>query len=331
MNRRLLLAGGAAVAVTSITAALLLGPGDPTPAGGPAGLMFPGLATRLNDAQELRIRSHDGQLVISRTPTGWVLPERDNFPIREARMRELLTGFTELRLVEPRATDAEGWARLGVNDPDTAGSTALLIRLTDTQGRVIMEVLTGRRRVRTQGNVPETVFVRRPNENQAWLAEGRVAADADPAGWMDRDVSNIPPDRIQRVTVRRAGEAPIVVARAAPGQPLLVTSPPDPPQMDNVALEDIARAFENLTLMDALPADRVPGNALGEARFELDQGLSITVWSSRQEQFLWVRMQAEGGAEAAALNARWRPWAYQVGVWKERAFLPRLEELTGAR
>lgn len=331
MNRRLLLAGGAAAGVTSITAALLLGPGDPPAGAGPAGLMFPGLAARLADAQELRIRSHDGLLAISRTPAGWVLSERDDFPIRDSRLRELLTGFTELRLVEPRATDPEGWARLGVDDPETAGSTALLVRLTDSQGRVIVEAIIGRRRVRTQGNVPETVFVRRPGENQAWLAEGRIAMDADPAAWMDRDILHLPAERVQRVLVRRAGEAPIRLGRAAPGQPLLVTDPPDPPQVDNVALEDVGRAFEHLTLMDAVPADRAPGSAMGEARFELDRGLVLTVWSNHMEQFLWVRMQAEGGAEAAALNARIRPWAYQLGVWKERAFLPRLEELTGAR
>jgi hypothetical protein len=331
MNRRLLLAGGAAAGITSITAALLLGPDEPPAGAGPAGLMFPGLAARLADAHELRVRSHDGQLLLRRTPGGWVLPERDGFPVRESRLRELLTGFTELRLVEPRATDAEGWARLGVDDPETPGSTALLLRLTDSQGRVIMEAITGRRRVRTQGNVPETVFVRRPNESQAWLAEGRVGADADPSGWMDRDIVHLPAERIQRVMVRRAGEAPLGLGRAAPGQPLLVTLPPDPPQMDNVALEDVARAFEHLTLMDAVSADRVPGVALGEARFELDRGLNITVWANRMEQFLWVRMQAEGGTEALALSARWRPWAYQVGVWKERAFAPRLEELTGAR
>ncbi|MFC7538407.1 hypothetical protein ACFQU2_01665 [Siccirubricoccus deserti] len=27
------------------------------------------------------------------------------------------------------------------------------------------------------------------------------------------------------------------------------------------------------------------------------------------------------------MNTRWRGWAYQVGDWKEKAFLPRLAEL----
>ena len=35
----------------------------------------------------------------------------------------------------------------------------------------------------------------------------------------------------------------------------------------------------------------------------------------------------ERAEEAARLNARWRGWAYQVGQWKEKAFLPRLSDL----
>ena len=33
------------------------------------------------------------------------------------------------------------------------------------------------------------------------------------------------------------------------------------------------------------------------------------------------------GDEAASFNARWDGWAYQVGVWKEKAFAPKLEDL----
>jgi hypothetical protein len=27
------------------------------------------------------------------------------------------------------------------------------------------------------------------------------------------------------------------------------------------------------------------------------------------------------------LNARWRGWVYQIGQWKEKAMIPRLEDL----
>jgi len=339
MRRRglaaLAVAGGA-----SIGAALVLAPQPAPPTGTGGTLAFPGLAGHLAQAASLEIRRNEGTLVIRRAGDRWILPERNDYPIRDSRLRELLTGLTELRLTESRGGSPENFARLGVDDPATPGSTASQLRLLDAEGRVLLDVTLGRRRMRTQGNVPETVYLRRGAEPEAWLAEGRIPIEADAASWMDRDVANFPAERVRRVVVSRAGAPPLTLTRN--GATLALTDPPDPPQIDRTALDDVARAFEYLTFMDALPEAQTPGEAQGQARFELSDDLVINVWGSRFEQFLFIRLQAEGqgagqGAnqsagqvEAQVLNARWGGWAYQVGIWKEKAFLPRLEELTGA-
>ena len=82
------------------------------------------------------------------------------------------------------------------------------------------------------------------------------------------------------------------------------------------------------TFLDVKPAAEIPGEALGEARFEFTEGLAITVLPSKDAETLWIRLSAVGdGPEAARLEQRWAGWAYQVGVWKEKAFLPRLGDL----
>ena len=331
MKRRTLVllavAGGA-----SVGAALVLAPRETPPTGTAGVLAFPGLAGRLAQAATLEIRRNEGTLVIRRAGERWILPERSDYPIRDAKLRELLTGLSELRLMESRGGNTENFARLGVDDPAQPGSTASELRLLDAQGAVMLDVFLGRRRMRTQGNVPETVYLRRTGEAEAWLAEGRIPIEADAASWMDRDIANFPAERVRRVVVSRAGSRPLTLTRGAAG--LLLTDPPDPPQTDRTALDDVARAFEYLTFMDAQPEAATPGEAQGQARFELSDDLVINVWGSRLEQFLFIRLQAQGQGpgmvEAQVLNARWSGWAYQVGIWKEKAFLPRLEELTGA-
>ena len=42
---------------------------------------------------------------------------------------------------------------------------------------------------------------------------------------------------------------------------------------------------------------------------------------------VWIRLRAEGGEEAQRLNGHWQSWTYQVGVWKLKAFAPRLDDL----
>jgi hypothetical protein len=331
MNRRqLLLLSGAAVVV--VGGALLLQP-DEAPAPSPAGaaLAFPGLAQRLQSAAKIVATRHDGTLEIARDGETWVLPAKGGYPVRQEKVRELLVGLTELRLVEPRTANPDLLARLGLDDPAREGSTATLLRVLDAQGAVIAELVIGRRRVRTQGNVPESAFVRRPDENQAWLAEGRIPVDSDPQLWLDRDIANLPRERVRRVAINRAGQPPLVLTRAeGPDGKLQVTEPADAPPTDETSLDEVGRAFEFLTFLDVKPEAEMPGEALGDSRFELTDNLAVVVRPRKDGEAFWVTLAAEGDDEATRLNARWRGWAYQVGQWKEKSFIPQIADLRRA-
>lgn len=329
MTRRglLLLSGTAAVV---LGAAVLLQPSDIARDVPPAegGLAFPGLAARLAGAARIEIGRSDATLVLERRGETWTLPDRGGYPVRGERVRELLVGLTELRLAERRTADPAQLDRLGLDDPARPGSTALPLRVLDAGGASIAELIVGRRRVRTQGNVPEAIYLRRPDEMQAWLAEGRLVADADPQLWIDRDIANLPATRLRRAEIQRGGDAPaIVLLRAAAEDELRVMEPPGITALDEVARDEVGRAFEYLTFLDVRPDAAAPGASVGDARFELDGGLVVQVRGSRDAETFWVRLQAEGAEEATRLNARWGGWAYQLGVWKEKALLPRLEDL----
>ncbi|MGG5808475.1 DUF4340 domain-containing protein [Falsiroseomonas sp. CW058] len=328
MNRRtLLLLGGAAAG--TVGAAILLTPDTaepPPPSTTP--LAFPGLAPRLAGAARIEVARHDGTLTVSRAGDRWVLPAKADHPVRPERVREVLVGLTELRLAEPRTANPEMLERLGVEDPARPGATSSLLRVLDANGAPIAELVVGRRRMRVQGNVPESVYVRRPGENQAWLAEGRLPLDSDPNLWIDRDIANIPRERVREVAVMRAGEPPLLLRRGPdPDGTLAVVEPAGAPPTDDISLDEVARAFEFLTFLDVRREAEIPGEGLGEGRFTLTDNLRISVTAHREGEDLWVRMAAEGDEEAARLAARWRGWAYQVGQWKEKAFVPRLADL----
>lgn len=327
-KRGLLLLGGAAAA--SLGAALLLRPeGESEGSFAPGALAFPGLAARLTQATRVELRRGAQTTTLTRHGEQWRIVESRNYAARPERVREMLTGLTELRLVEERTSDPAQLARLGVEDPAAEGSTAALLRVLDAQGAPIAELVLGRRRVRTQGNLPESIYVRRPAEARAWLAEGRIVADADPNLWIDRDIASLAPPRLRRVEIARAGEAPLVLAREGEvDAPLDIITPENAPAADRVALDEVGRAFDMLSFVEVRPAAEIPGEALGEARFLYTDDVTVTVWPQRDGELLWIRLRAEGlSIEARQLQMRWEGWAYQVGLWKEKAFVPKLEDL----
>lgn len=327
-RRGLLLLGGAAV-VTLGGAYLLKPQNESQGVFVPGTLAFPDLTSKLAHARRIELTRHGQATTLTRDGDLWRIEQTGGYPARTERVHELLAGLTELRLVEERTSDPARHADIGVDEPEREGSTAAKLRVLDAQGGVIAELILGRRRVRTQGNVPESIYVRRPSEPKSWLAEGRLVADADPQLWINRDLATLAPDRLRRVEIHRTGEAPLILARAGEvDAPLEIVTPEDHPVADRSAIDEIGRAFDMLTFVEVRRAAEAPGEALGETKFTYTDGLTLTAWPQRDGQVLWVKLRAEGDSdEAKAFQARWDGWAYQLGIWKEKALIPTLADL----
>jgi len=330
-----------------------------TVAGG--ALMFPDLGPRLRDAVKIEVTHQARQTVIEkRAGGGWGIGSINDYPVQDAKLHALLTGLTELRLAEPRTSDPTQFSRLGVDDPNGAGSSANLLRVTDGAGKPILAVIVGHRRVRSQANAPEEVYVRRPDENQSWLAEGNVQADADAALWLDRDVMNIGHDRIASVAV---GDGTLVFGR--PDGKFALTEPAEHPRLEDYKVENVARALELLTFQEVRAANDAPGTAAGHSVFTTNDGLAVTITVFHADKDVWARFAVSGPssdkvpasgkapaatdkapaaagkapasdgmtaagkikAEVDRLNGRLAGWSYQIGSWKEKSLVPAIDDL----
>jgi hypothetical protein len=294
----------------------------------PGTLVFPGLAAKLQQAASIEATHQGKTMVIARKDGKWGLADRGGFPIQSDKLRELLTGLTELRITEARTADPTQFARLGVEDAQPATSNSTLLRVLAADGSPLAELIVGHRRVRTQGNLPESIYIRRPGETQSWVAEGRLPVDADPQLWFDRDIANIDHSRIASVVVTRGNT---VLDFARDGDKLVLKSPADHPKLDDYRLEEVARGLETLTLTDVKPVAQQPGEKIGTAVVITTDGLKITIGVFRADKDIWIQLAATGEgaakAEADALQARVGNWAYQVGSWKEKSFAPTMDDL----
>ena len=300
----------------------------------PGTVVFDGLAPKLGTATRVEITSKGQTLVIAKAGDVWGLADHGTYRVQPDRLRELLTGLTELRITELRTSDPALLERLGLGDPASAASTAVLVRVLDGNGKPLAELVVGHRRVRTQGNLPETIYVRHPDGNQAWLAEGQLPVDADPQLWLDRDIANIDSKRVASVVVHR-GDA--VLAFARDGDKFVLKAPAEHPKLDEYRVEDVSRALESLTLTDVKPAAQEQGGRLGTATITLTDGtvVDVTVFGVAKPGAkeptppeIWIQLAVRGESEEAKkLAARVTGWAYQVGSWKEKAFVPTLDDL----
>ena len=320
----------AAAAVLALGAAWQFGLRAPAPAVvdiAPGTLVFPGLAGKLATIARIEITSKGNTLAIARAGEKWGLADRGGFPVQQDKLRELLTGLTELRITEQRTSDPAQYSRLGVEDPAATG-TANLLRLLGPDGKSFAELIVGHRRVRTQGNVPESIFIRRPGEAQSWLAEGRVPADADAQLWFERDIANIQGAKIVRVVSTR-GETVLDFARE--DDKLVLKSPTEHPKLDDYRIEEVGRALESLTLTDVRPISEQPGEKLGTSVITTASGMVVTATVFQAGADIWVQFAVTGDGEAKAeadiLAARVKGWAYQVGAWKEKSFVPTIDDL----
>jgi Domain of unknown function (DUF4340) len=299
-------------------------------------LMFPGLTAKLADAARIEITHQNKTIALVRkgdkAESPWGLEQRGMYPVQATKLREMLTALTELRLVEPRTTDPTMFGRLGLADATDADSTSDLLRIYDGKANPIAELLVGHRRVRTEGNVPDEVYVRRPNAMQTWLAEGSLQVEADPQQWLDRDIMNIDHARIASVVVHRDDAE---LDFAAKDGKLALTKGESPPKLEDFKLDDLDRGLELLTFEDVTPdkdsaADKV-GDPIGTSVFTTTDGLAVHVTVLKGDKDIWARFTADGTDkskdEAAKLNAKLAGWTFQLGAWKLAALTPNLDTL----
>lgn len=291
-------------------------------------LMFPDLAPKLENAARIEIVHQGKTTAIVKHDGTWGLADRNGYAVQPTKLRSMLTALTELRLVEPRTKDPTEFGRLGLEDPNGKTAESNLLRVLDAAGKPIVALIVGHRRVRTQGNVPEQVFVRLPDDNQTWLAEGSLQVDADPQLWLDRDIMNIDHMRIATVAVT-VGNDTLDFARD--GEKLALKSPTDHPPLDEYKLDDVDRGLELLTFED-VQADKDPvGDKIGQAVYTTSDGLAVTATLFKGSKDVWARFAATGKDktkdEADKLNAKLAGWTFELGAWKQKALVPTLDDL----
>jgi hypothetical protein len=290
----------------------------------------------------------DGKTTLVRRNGVWLAEQKYDYPADPGKVKTVLFGLAALRYAEPKTAKPALYSRLDVEDPGKKGSDAQLVTLSDASGKLLGEMIFGKRRYDIFGGGNDGIYVRKPGEAQSWLANGSLTLPTGTLDWVDRMITMIKGDTIESAKFIAPDGATVAIARAKAGAPLALTGgvPKGQKLKSNDALDELGRALDYFSLDDVLPATDVPfpDRGLSTAVYTTLDGLTVTVSMIERDAMAkdeggkpvtkkkyWVKLLASGtgkAAKAAAdLNKRVTAWAYAIPDYKANDFKTRIADL----
>src|SRR5262249_42956226 len=156
---------------------------------------------------------------------------------------------------------------------------AVRVTLTDKGGKVLADVLLGH----TQGNPDElgrsTLYVRKPDESQAWLARGYLTAKPNVTDWLDKGIVNIARDRVKGAVVTPTSGPGYTLVRETKDQPdFKMTDLPRGRELSFEGSPDgVAGAIAGFQFDDVSKANQFDFTKAPQSVFSTFDGLTLTV------------------------------------------------------
>jgi hypothetical protein len=306
---------------------------------------FPDIGEALDDVTRIKVeRAPDNELgsfTFSRSKERWVMDTKGGFPATETVIRELLLAFTELQLVEAKTRDPERFNKLNLMDPGQEGSKASRVILEDANGKVLLDALFGKRVPSLSGGTP-SIYLRRTNEDQTWLATGEIEVRGDATEWLPTDIVSIIRERIERTTLKAPGQEPLELFYDDVHKRFEIVDLPENLEVSSrYRLLQVGILQERLGMKNVRPSKGLTTDpALGGAIWRTKDGLTVTLDlapapNASGKKRVWAIVSVDVAAdaeekvvkEAEEIKARTKGWAYWLGkpavqkIWADRADL----------
>ena len=277
-------------------------------------LVVPGLSAELNNVSSIKLTgaSNTPIITLKRTDKGWVASSIDGYGADISKIRDYLIKLSEAKILEAKTANPASYAKLGVQDLTVADAKGILLELegTKTPVKLIMGSIAG--------SGGQGVYVRKPGEKQSYLASGQIRPEASVNSWIQAEITNIPVNRVQEVTITPPTGDKLVVRKAkAEDADWAVLNVPKGRELSSPSIgNQLAGTLDALRLESVLPAAQAEPDLAQTylARFVTFEGLVVTVTAWEKDSKGYARFNAsldtslseaylmteQGKAEAAA-------------------------------
>lgn len=312
--------------------------------------MFPGLEAKAEEITTIQIETKDKAFNISRDAKGqWLLPDKANYPADFNTVRKTILGLAELDLVEPRTNRADWQTKLGLSLPKSGG-TGTLVTLKDSKGETLASVIAGNTVEGGSSGGKQALYVRRPSEDQTYVARGTFQAQVDQAQWLDKAFFDVAKERVKSVAVKPLKGKPYSITRATPEQinfTVVDKIPAGRVLRTEGEANGLGFAILGLTFDDVTPAAKLDFTSAVVTTYQTFDGLTLTVKTVEKDRDYWLTVEAAADPsvqpppakpgstqlkpdvpkEAKEINAGLTGWAYKIPRYKGVLMTAPLEDM----
>ena len=175
--------------------------------------LVPGLSSQEKNIGIVEVIQADKKMTLVRAGEVWTIKERSGYPANPERVRALLNSIARAELIEPKTASKDRHQQLELEDPVGKDAKSRGIRVLDSKGKPLAEVVIGKSRNDAFGSGKSGVYVRRMTESQTWLATGDPKAGVEFKDWVSTTTFETDPAKVVRLTLEHPGEEAMVVEK----------------------------------------------------------------------------------------------------------------------
>lgn len=313
---------------------------------------FPALAGKPGDVAQVVVARADGGYTLTRKGDQWVLADRADYPAKADQVSPAVAVLADLRLTEPKTQRAELLPRLEVDDPAKPGAKSTLVTLRNAQGQEVGKIILGKSRPDSLEHPRAGIYVRKPGEQQAWVAEGDPRVKAKATDWLDTNFLSLKVDRVREAATIAPDRSRLVINRAKPEDKdfAIYNQPADVKVKAQSGVNDVAGVLDGIAFEDVQAATAIvfPATGASQAEFRTFDGMVVRVTLGEDKGATWGRFEVvtepwrktegdkttmveptdEVKKEAQDLNNRLRNYVFKLNDYTVKKLLTRLGDLT---
>ena len=336
------------IAAAAAAAAMIASRDTGTGVRGEGTVMFPGLIGKVNDVRRVKVTRGTGtSTLVASTKDGkdtWKLIELYGYPVPLLSVRAVAAGMAQVARIEAKTTRPANYAKIRVEDPKGKGSRSARVELFGRSGEKLADLIVGMEKL-SLGGLGQ-LYVRRPGEQRAWLARGKIAVPEKRAGWVDQMIVEIDLPRVRETTLFTTGDKPLrIFKKAERDQDFIVEGMSEDHELKELfGAEDISRSIQNLAFEEVRPAKEIGIGVTGTPRVRhvTFDGLIIEGWMKTVGKKRWFTFRArpnpaplEGekveaakiAEEVAKISRVNGGWAYTISKFETKNMFKTLDSL----